>query len=81
MQLPPCDCVSIHRRRDALSTWKSRLGSQATYRALVEIFVKAGRVDCAEAIVEILKEGAETPITDTPPSGAAGTLGTCYKLK
>ena len=39
--------------------WKSGLGSAATYRALMEIFVRVGRVDCAETIVNILKEGAD----------------------
>ena len=39
----------------------------------MEVFVKAGRLDCARSVVEILKEGAET-ISDTPPQGAsAGT--------
>ena len=36
----------------------------------MEVFVRAGRLDCTKSIVEILKEGAET---DTPPeAGAAG---------
>lgn len=52
--------------------WKSGLGSQATYRALMEVFVRAGRLGCAKSVVEILREGAEA--TDTPPQGAsAGT--------
>ena len=59
-------------RRETLSIWKSGLGSQATYRALMEVFVKAGRVDCAETIVEILSEGAE--MTD-----AGSTSGTKSK--
>ena len=49
-------CRSIHRRRDALSVWKSRLGSKATYRALMEVFIRAKRADCAETVVDILKE-------------------------
>lgn len=48
--------------------WKSHLGSQATYRALMEVFVRAGRMDCTKSVVEILKEGAE--MTDIP-------AGTC----
>ena len=42
----------------------------------MEVFVKAGRLDCAGSVVEILKEGAET-ISDTPPQGtSAGTTVT-----
>ena len=48
-----------------MSKWKSGLGSAATYRALMEVFVKAGRMDCAKNVVEILKEGAEIP--ESPP--------------
>lgn len=52
----PYDCgTPIYRRREALSMWKSRLGSQATYRTLMEVFIKAGRPDYAKTIVEILK--------------------------
>ena len=54
-----------------MSIWKSHLGSQATYRALMEVFVRAGRMDCAKSVVEILKEGAE--LTDTPQAGTAET--------
>ena len=43
-----------------LGIWKSRLGSGATYRALTEVFFKAGRLDCADAVCGILK-----PITST----------------
>lgn len=57
--------------------WKSRLGSQATYRALMEVFVRAGRLDCTKSIVEILKEGAET---DTPPVAGAAGKSTNYDL-
>ena len=62
-----------------MSTWKSHLGSQATYRALMEVFVGAGRMDCAKSIVEILKEGAE--MTDKPQAGTAETAGTCRRIK
>ena len=57
-----------------MSVWKSRLGSQAAYKALMEVFVKAGKVDCAETIVEILSEGTE--MTD-----AGSTSGTKLKSK
>ena len=43
-------------RREALDTWKSRLGREATYRALIEVFVKAGRLDYADAVCDILKD-------------------------
>ena len=56
-------------RREALNKWKSGLGSAATYRALMEVFVRAGRMDCAKTIVEILKD-------ESPPSpGTAQTPG------
>ena len=45
--------------------WKSGLGNQATYKALMEVFVKAGRLDCAKTIVEILKEGASGRPSDS----------------
>ena len=66
-----CQClvvVSLTCRREALSTWKLRLGSKATYMALMKIFVDTGRVDCAETIVDIMKEGAEI---------TSGMLGNC----
>ena len=53
--------------------WKSGLGSQATYKALMEVFVKAGRLDCAKTIVEILKEGAD--MTDASSGTAESTPG------
>jgi pentatricopeptide repeat protein len=43
-----------HRRREALGIWKSRLGSGATYRALIEVFFKAGRLDYADAVCDLL---------------------------
>jgi pentatricopeptide repeat protein len=38
----------------------SRVGSAATYRALMEVFVRAGRMRCAESVAEILKEPGTT---------------------
>ena len=35
----------------------------------MEVFVRAGRLDCATSVVGILKEGAET--TDLPPQGTS----------
>jgi F0F1-type ATP synthase epsilon subunit len=62
-------------RREALSKWKSGLGSAATYRALMVVFVKAGRMDCAKNVVQILKEGAETTDELPPQPGATETPG------
>ena len=58
-----------------MNKWKSGRGSAATYRALMEVFVKAGRMVLAESVVEILKEGAE--MTDeSPPRAQPGTVVT-----
>ena len=43
-------------RREALGVWKSRLGGRATYRALIDVFFKAGRLDCADAVCGVLLE-------------------------
>ena len=56
-------------RRELLNKWKSGLGSKATYRALMEVFVKAGRIDLAESIVKILKEEAEVIDESIPQPG------------
>ena len=45
----------ISGRREALNLWKSRLGGAATYKALIEVFVKAGRLDYAEFVCGLLK--------------------------
>ena len=52
-----------------MSKWKSGLGSAATYKALMEVFVKARRMDLAESVVEILKEGAEVTDELNPQPG------------
>ena len=44
----------LYYRREALSRWKSRLGSGATYRALVETFLNAGKVYLADFVCELL---------------------------
>ena len=43
-------------RREALSMWKSRLGRSATYRLLIDTFLRAGRVHLAEFVCELLGE-------------------------
>jgi hypothetical protein len=62
-------------RREALSKWKSGLGSAATYRALMEVFIRAGRMDCAKNVVQILKEGAEMADELPPQPGTIITPG------
>jgi pentatricopeptide repeat protein len=46
-------------RREALDVWKSRLGSGATYRALIEVFFKAGRLDCADVVCGLFKDRSD----------------------
>ena len=48
--------VYDYDRRKALDVWKSRVGGGATYRALIEVFLKAGRLDCADAVCGVLKD-------------------------
>ena len=43
-------------RREALNKWKSGLGKAATYRALIQIFLQAGKVDYAEFVCDLLKD-------------------------
>ena len=49
-------CVLLKRRREALNKWKSGLGRAATYRALIQIFFQAGKVDYAEFVCDLLKD-------------------------
>jgi pentatricopeptide repeat protein len=56
----PYCVLYTHPRREALSVWKSRLGSGATYRALIEVFFKAGRLDYADAVCDLLKDSSDT---------------------
>ena len=51
--------VYDYDRREALGVWKSRLGSGATYRALIEVFFKAGRLDYADAVCSLLKDSSD----------------------
>ena len=68
-------------RREALGIWKSRLGSGATYRALIGVFFKAGRLDYADAVCSLLKDSSDTrgrtnKIID-PGIGFASSLHHC----
>ena len=42
-------------RREALSIWKSRLGSLATYRALIEVFYEANELTYADYVCQLLE--------------------------
>ena len=52
------DLTCIVRRREALTRWKSGPGKAGTYRALIEVFYKAGKLDYADVVCDLLKEGA-----------------------
>ena len=45
--------LTFLQRREALNIWKQRLGSSATYRELINIFVRAGYCTYAENVREI----------------------------
>ncbi len=49
--------VLIISSREALRKWKNKKGPDATYGALLEIFVAAEENDCAEVLCSILREG------------------------
>lgn len=53
----------LHYRREALGVWKSRLGGRATYRALIDVFFKAGRLDCADAVCGVLLDSEDINTT------------------
>ena len=46
-------------RREALQKWKLKQGHAATYGNLLELFVKAGHTQCAEALCGVLREKCE----------------------
>ena len=46
----------LYHRREALSWWKARLGSGATYRVLIEMFFRAGKVHLADFVRELLSD-------------------------
>lgn len=39
-----------------MSKWKDNLGKEATYRALIEVFFKAGKVNYADAVCDLFKD-------------------------
>ena len=52
--------MNLCHRKKALSMWKNRLGSGATYRALIEAFHNAGRVDLAKFVCELIGDIGDT---------------------
>jgi hypothetical protein len=49
-------CEIIHHRREALYIWKRRLGSEATYQRLINIFERAGFQNCADIVRSVICE-------------------------
>ncbi len=47
-------------RREALRRWKGKRGLRATYGNLLELFVKAGHTQCAEAVCEVIRRKCES---------------------
>ena len=52
-------------RREALRRWKSKQAHKATYGNLLELFVKAGHTQCAEAVCEVLRKKCKSISTPT----------------
>ena len=50
----------LYHRRAALSQWKSRLGSRATYKVLIETFLSADKMDLADFVCELLGDIGNT---------------------
>ena len=48
--------IRIITRNEALRRWKRNQAPQATYKKLLELFVQAGCVECAEAVCEVLRK-------------------------
>ena len=46
----------MERKLGLLRKWKRKFGSSATYRMLVEAFLKCQRVDLAEAVFDLLEQ-------------------------
>ena len=48
-----------NNRQEALRRWKNGHGLAATYGNLLDLCVKAGHTQCAEAICEVLRKKCE----------------------
>ena len=60
-------------RREALYTWKQKLGHKATYRKLYFAFIHAGHYDYSDTILKIIRDS--TPAAhDTCDISAKGNL-------
>ena len=46
-------------RQHVLIVWKNRKGLDATYKNLLELFLKAGHTECADTICTVLKRRGE----------------------
>lgn len=53
------DSYWVPCRREALWRWQNNQGLHATYGNLLELFVKAGHMQCAKAICVVLKKKCE----------------------
>lgn len=67
-----------------MSKWKSDLGKAATYKALIEVFFNAGKVDYADAVCDLFKDTSATSkhyhnignvIINIHPRAVSGDLG------
>ena len=65
-----------------MGKWKSGLGKAATYRALIEVFFSAGKVDYADAICDLFKDTSATSkhyhignVINIHPRAVSGDLG------
>ena len=52
----PLITSTLDFRREALNTWKRKLGSNATYSKLIEVFERAGYKNYADSVVRIMSE-------------------------
>ena len=55
--------IDVFCRREVLKKWKTRLGSAATYRALIEVFCNAGKIGYADGVCDLLKPPCELTST------------------
>lgn len=60
-QVPSIICCPNIIRREALRRWQNKQGLHATYGNLLEVFVKAGHKECAEALCGVLRKKCEQP--------------------
>ena len=65
-------------RRAALQKWKDKCGPNATYRALVTAFARAGKGDCAEAVCKVLGESGESRLASIKLCSKLSQSGILY---